>query len=1139
MFCSMPLLQTIPSGLVVFLLAATGSFAQISIFPYIENFDTVIQPNLPSGWISSQNRTAGTNDFTTTTSTPRSAPNAVLSTNATVAQELVSPVLDFTLYHPDSIRFYSRRSATHLARVVVEASPDNGVTFPIHVGDTLIGTGSTNYVNSTFALPWVLAGNASVRLRWRILPDAGGTTATFRLDDLTITAKATHDLALHTVGFIPEGPVEDDSAIVVIVVKNVGREVAPAFSVELFLDANRDSIPQPDELLGSGLSSAPLAIGDTQQVMIPSGILAPGNHPLIARVSYAPDLNPANDLFHTSLRIGYRRASVVVNEIMYAPTGTEPEWVELFNSREDSVSLKDWLVSDNIVTTRRIITTSDIRIPPAGYVLLTRDSSALVDIHPDVPSRIIQIPNMPTLNNTGDAVVVYDNRNVTMDSVAYLASWGGNSGGKSLERRDPLGSSTLQQNWGTSRSSTPGRRNSLTRKDFDLAVDSVNILPSLPVIGASLEFLVSVTNKGTQPIPEAMLALYRDVNADSLPQASEFLVSTLLPSLGPLDSVRINMPVPPQPAGRHYYLAAIHLEADEDTMNNLRGKSVTIGHPVGAIRVNEIMYAPPAGVPEWVELVNVSPDTVDIQGWRIGNRLSTSRYTMTAGAHRLPPEGFLVVTKDSALLRSAYGLNGENVLQTTALPTFLWNNGGDAVVLLDNRGVLMDSVHYRDTWGGTNGFSLERIDPVGQSDDSLNWASSADSLHATPGRPNSLVLVDHDLKVIRASSAAGLPGEPAVLNVTMQNVGRMPSGLFVVVLYHDRNNDSTASAEERVAQASVAHSLSFRETTLVTVVWENPPAGGHHCIVAVEYSPDERPHNNKVSKTVNVSFPPLTVVVNEIMYAPVAGQAEYVELINLSDREVDLADWRISDHPTSSGSVVQIQLGKQRRLLAPGGFFTIASDSTILTLYPHLRNLPPEKLHIASRSSGLGLNNDGDAVILRDLTGAVVDSVYYLPSWHNPGVADRTGRSLERINPRLLSNDARNWTTCTQISGGTPGALNSVFTQLLPPSSALSFTPNPFSPDGDGREDVTVIQYSIPLQVSMIRIRIYDVRGRLIRHLVNNEPGGPTGQVVWDGLDDDKQKARIGMYVVLLEAIDEQGGVVETAKGVVVLAARL
>jgi hypothetical protein len=40
-------------------------------------------------------------------------------------------------------------------------------------------------------------------------------------------------------------------------------------------------------------------------------------------------------------------------------------------------------------------------------------------------------------------------------------------------------------------------------------------------------------------------------------------------------------------------------------------------------------------------------------------------------------------------------------------------------------------------------------------------------------------------------------------------------------------------------------------------------------------------------------------------------------------------------------------------------------------------------------------------------------------------------------------------------------------------------------------------------------------------------------------LDDDGQKARVGIYVVLVEGLNETGGSVYSAKGVVVLAAKL
>ena len=108
-----------------------------------------------------------------------------------------------------------------------------------------------------------------------------------------------------------------------------------------------------------------------------------------------------------------------------------------------------------------------------------------------------------------------------------------------------------------------------------------------------------------------------------------------------------------------------------------------------------------------------------------------------------------------------------------------------------------------------------------------------------------------------------------------------------------------------------------------------------------------------------------------------------------------------------------------------------------------------------------------------------------------------------------------------------------------PSSSKLSFSPNPFSPDFDGRDDFTLIQYVLTLPVSAISVRVYDVCGRLIRVLENNSPAGAKGEMVWDGRDDDRRRARIGMYLVVLEAIDPVGGAMESVRGVVVLAARL
>jgi flagellar hook assembly protein FlgD len=92
---------------------------------------------------------------------------------------------------------------------------------------------------------------------------------------------------------------------------------------------------------------------------------------------------------------------------------------------------------------------------------------------------------------------------------------------------------------------------------------------------------------------------------------------------------------------------------------------------------------------------------------------------------------------------------------------------------------------------------------------------------------------------------------------------------------------------------------------------------------------------------------------------------------------------------------------------------------------------------------------------------------------------------------------------------------------------------------GDGFEDFCIIQYNLPLTTSLIRITIFDIKGRLLRTLANSELSGPHGEIIWDGLDDEKQRVRIGPYVVFVEAIDGQAGILATTKAVVVVATKL
>jgi len=171
------------------------------------------------------------------------------------------------------------------------------------------------------------------------------------------------------------------------------------------------------------------------------------------------------------------------------------------------------------------------------------------------------------------------------------------------------------------------------------------------------------------------------------------------------------------------------------------------------------------------------------------------------------------------------------------------------------------------------------------------------------------------------------------------------------------------------------------------------------------------------------------------------------------------------------------------------------------------------------------------------LDGALLDEVSYSPSWHAAALADTRGVALERISLTGSSTSAANWTSSVAPEGGTPGQPNSVrLSAEAQPESGLTVAPSPFSPDGDGFDDATRIRFSLSSDIASVRVRIYDARGRLVRTLEESRLVGRTGELIWDGLGDGGRTLRIGIYVVLLEALDTAGGRVVTMKRPVVLA---
>ena len=115
------------------------------------------------------------------------------------------------------------------------------------------------------------------------------------------------------------------------------------------------------------------------------------------------------------------------------------------------------------------------------------------------------------------------------------------------------------------------------------------------------------------------------------------------------------------------------------------------------------------------------------------------------------------------------------------------------------------------------------------------------------------------------------------------------------------------------------------------------------------------------------------------------------------------------------------------------------------------------------------------------------------------------------------------------VEGGTPGRRNSVYVDQLPAEVLLSITPNPF-------DEETLISFRLPLITAFVNMWVYNAWGQRIRLLLDVERTGSQGSVVWDGRDDHGDRLPMGIYVIYLEALNAEQGVIYREKHTAVLA---
>lgn len=1091
-----------------------------------ESFDDGDFTNNPS-WTDSESKHIVNGFKLLQLDAPSSADEAVISTVSTAAygewQALVQ--LDFNPSGSNKARFYLLSETQNMKGDVTG--------YYIEIGDTddevslyrQDGSSSTKIIDGKDDL--VDTDSVNVRIKatrdvdgnWELFADSTGGTAF--LSQGTATDNTYFESSF--IGLFSNYTKTrstlfeyDDIKVTKVVppldIQRVSLQDNSTIDIQFNLDIDPASVSASDFSLNKG-------IGNPDATSLPSSniVRLTYNSPLPSN-RYTLTVNNIDDIDgniiapnSTATFILYGNLSdgdVVINEFMYDPPAGLPEYVELRNTSSKFLNIKDWQLGDrNGIGT---ITTDTLAFAADSFLVLSSDTTALFNQFGSRNYVKMSSGSFPSLNNSGDAIRIMAENSTLVDSLLYTPEWGGED--IALERRSAAASSSKIANWGDSPqgAGTPGIVNQIPP---DLRPPEFT---DLQVIDEkTLRLLFSEELDEESAIDAGNYSISPDPGIQFISASNDTVTLSISPELE---------------SGQTYRITVSNLEDIFGNVLNTATREVTFvefspPRPRDIV-INEILYKRASGGgPEFVELYNASEKNFNLAGWEIGDARGTAK--LPAGTQLRAGE-YLVLTDNAPFASS---LN--NAIDVSGFPSF--NDTGDIVFLRSPDEVAIDTLNYSSSWGGNlRGRSLERKDPLAASNDASNWSTSQAVDGNTAEAQNSIFESDET------------PPEIIFAKQLPDNTVEIQFSEFIRL-----------TPEIRFNAGSAVLSVTTFDSSNANIVVLSAPPGKSKVIsktITVQNLSDVK-GNVTASSDIQVAQPLVSgdVVINEIMYNPLDNsednqpdQSEYIELRNTRDFAISLEGIFLNDAPDEDGEVrALIPVSTQAKWIPANGIMLVYADeepefeqSRLASFFDLPGGTAPSPIRIDRTT--LSLASSDDAIFLSDSSGITIDSVFYDESWQNPNLIDTRGIALERISPAGPSSNASNWSSSSTAKGGTPNSENSIFqiAENLPDESGISFSPNPFSPDDDGRDDNLFINYKLDEPDYLLKVRIYDRYGRFIKELADGNQAGFEGSLMWDGRKDDGSGNRIGIYIVVFEAFNSANGTDIAFKETVVLARR-
>lgn len=563
--------------------------------------------------------------------------------------------------------------------------------------------------------------------------------------------------------------------------------------------------------------------------------------------------------------------------------------------------------------------------------------------------------------------------------------------------------------------------------------------------------------------------------------------------------------------------------------NTMADTSVLISYyeaQANDVVINEIMAdpSPVVGLPEWefIELHNNTNIPINLEGWKL--MIGTGERII--GAVSIQPKDFLILGHENASQElSVYG-------DFFGFSSFQLANSGASLSLLGKQGQLVAFVAYSDSWYNDNtkkegGWTLEQKDPTNPCGGNNNWTASNHADGGTPGSQNSVFAI---------STAGPRPQSQKLIGNNIlqiwfdQQMDAVSMGNTQAYLLNPGSLNPSSATPNPADPAFVELEFSqpFESGLIYTLEIGqsilNCAGRAVEAGTAIEFGLPDTPQQGDV-------------VINEILFNPLTGSNDFVELYNRSNKIINLEDLRLGAIRQTIPNPADTSLREiisSTSLMLPQTYVLLTTDTAGITQFYHC----PSTENFIAMSSFPTYANEAGTVLLVNKSMEIIDQFSYTEKMHFPLLNYVKGVSLERISPERPASDLTNWHSASETAGfATPGYQNSMFVQDVASTTTLETDPEIFSPDGDGYADVTSIRYLFEEAGNTLNIHIFNASGLKVRHLLKSMLVSQEGAVSWDGLDDQARKLPSGIYIIHAE-IFRLDGTVEHLKKAVVMATR-